>query len=110
MFSGGEPMDSALVVEGITRKFMFHPGRVAENREQIGALLAELPIEFQGRGGGGWSFLNACNDKDGIQWTDLHSDMEELFCLGIAADKARWMIPKKFWSTLPGGMPYVVVN
>jgi hypothetical protein len=73
-------------------------------------MLSDLPDEFQASGGGGWSFLNACMTKTGEQWTGMHPTMDKLFMLGIAAGKARWLMPRDMWSVLPGGMPYVSVN
>jgi hypothetical protein len=106
------PADS-IVVEGVVNTFAFHPGRIAENTPDIAALLALLPAPFKADGpdsGGGWSFLNACVTKDGVQWTDLHRTVEALVVLGIAAGKVAWMLPRKIWSALPGGMPYFVVK
>jgi hypothetical protein len=73
-------------------------------------MLSDLPDEFQARKGGGWSFLNACMDRHGHQWTGLHQQQERLFALGIACGKARWLFPRQLWTSLPGGMPYVSVN
>lgn len=97
-------------VDGIVRKYDFDLDRVHERADEIGELLGELPSEFQRTGGGGWSFLNACQDRHGKQWTDLHMPMETLFCLGIAAGNARWLVARDMWDVLPGGMPYVQVN
>lgn len=83
---------------------------VSGREQRIGELLAELPDEFQASKGGGWSFLNACMTKDGVQWTGMHSTMDKLFMLGIAAGRARWLLPRDMWGVLPGGMPYVSVN
>ena len=80
------------------------------HESDIESMLAQLPNEFQRAGGGGWSFLNACMDKDGGQWTGMHQTMDKLFMLGIAAGKAKWLMPRELWSALPGGMPYVIVN
>ena len=93
------------------RAFAFHSVRIAEHSNRIAALLAELPNEFQPgpRGGGGWTFLNACNDRHGNLWTGDHATMEALFCLGIAAGRARWLMERDMWDVLPGGMPYVAV-
>jgi hypothetical protein len=99
--------ESGTIVEGITANFGLD---VVGKEDEIGDMLDELPAEFQASGGGGWTFLNACNDKDGNQWTGMHAVMEQLFCLGIAAGKARWTIPRDMWATLPGGMPYVSIN
>lgn len=96
-------------VTGISRTFTFDETKIAENADLISELLHELPEEFMMSGGGGWSFLNACNDKHGRQWTGFHAVMEALFCLGIAASKAKWLLPRDMWSVLPGGMPYVGV-
>jgi hypothetical protein len=50
-------------------------------------------------------------DKDGNQWTGLHLVMEQLFMLGLATDQANWCMPdREIWKSLPGGMPYVVVD
>ncbi len=104
-----EPPADAIIVEGIRMKWAYHPGRTATHTDEIGALLAELPNEFQRTGGGGWSFLNACMDREGTQWGE-HPDMEALFCLGIACGKARWLMGRDMWNVFPGGMPYVQVN
>lgn len=104
----GEPTDDAIKVDGIVTKFEFHPGRIKEKTANIAELLAELPDEFKPTTGGGWSFLYASIDKNGEQWGE-HRDMEALFCLGIAAGKAKWQLPRDMWNALPGGMPYVVV-
>lgn len=110
LFKDDESLDDAIKVEGIIHNYAFHPGRIQDNAETIASLLAELPTEFQHDGGGGWSFLNACNDRNGNQWTGLHLQMERLFCLGIAAGCARWLLPRDMWRILPGGVPYVSVG
>jgi hypothetical protein len=94
-------------VEGVVSKA---PLDTAGHEEEIAAMLSELPNEFQAKGGGGWSFLNACATKDGEQWTGMHPTIDKLFMLGIASGKARWLMPRDMWSVMPGGMPYVSVN
>ena len=110
LFRDGEPQDHHVEVRGIRATFRYHPVRLFMHTPDIVALLEELPKEFQAGGGGGWSFLNACQDKHGRQWTDLHQTMEALLALGIAAGKARWCLRRDMWDALPGGMPYVVVD
>jgi hypothetical protein len=73
-------------------------------------MLAELPDMFKESGGGGWSFLNACDDRHGNQWTGLHQRMEQLFQLGIGIDKVECQLPREVWPALPGGMPYYIVK
>lgn len=102
------PPEGAIMVDGILRRWGFHPGRIAEHTQEIADLLAELPDEFHASKGGGWTFLNACNDKHGQQWGE-HPTMEALFAMGIAAGKARWLMSRKDWDMFPGGMPPFVV-
>lgn len=108
----GLPKD-AIVTEGILNQSAFDPRHVAEHRDEILAMLGELPHAFrlasQG-GGGGWSFLNACMREDGIQWTGLHQTQDRLFQLGMAIGAAKYALPKTMWGALPGGMPYLIVD
>ena len=93
-------------VEGIMNNVRFHPDRLESHKSEIKAILDELPEQFRESGGGGWSFLSACYDKHGNQWTGLHSIIEQLFLLGIGIDKVKCLFPREMWSALPGGMPY----
>ncbi|MBY0559834.1 hypothetical protein [Hyphomicrobium sp.] len=106
LFAECSKPDGAQVEGVISKAVLDTTGRETE----IAGMLAELPDEFQASGGGGWTFLNACDRRDGQQWTSLHATMEKLFMLGIAAGKARWLMPRDMWDVLPGGMPYVSVN
>jgi len=49
-----EAAKTAIIVEGIVTNAGLHPGRLAEHREEIVALIDELPDTFRE----GWSFLN----------------------------------------------------
>lgn len=104
------PPQEYVSAPGITTNVGFHPERIKGYKDEIVEMLAELPDEFQESGGGGWSFLNACNDKHGDQWTGMHRTMEQLFQLGLAVGKVTCQLPRESWSALPGGMPYYVVN
>lgn len=110
LFQEGEDTSHAVMAEGITTAVGFHPDRLESHRTEIEAMLDELPDEFKQSGGGGWSFLNACNDKHGEQWTGLHQRMEQLFQLGMAIGRVKLQSPRWMWSALPGGMPYYVIN
>ena len=102
----------AIVVDCVLAKFGFHPGRVAERREQIREMLKEMDDQFQvGPGcGGGTSFLNLCVDRHGEQWTGFHTTVELLVGIGIAAGMVSFPMPRDMWNILPGGMPYVTIN
>ena len=111
--AAGEQSHPTITVQGIVHTAHFEMAALDRYKAEIGAMLAQLPTEFrlpQDGGGGGWSFLNACNDRDGHQWTGLHRTMEQLFLLGIGTGQADWCMPREMWEVLPGGMPYVVVT
>lgn len=109
LFSDDEDTSDHAVARGIVTNVGFHPGRLAEQRAVVATLLRELPAEFMADGGGGWSFLNACLDRNGEQWTGDHGVMERLFLLGLALGMVQEQLPREMWSVLPGGMPYYVV-
>jgi hypothetical protein len=111
VLQSGKDVSGYKVVRGIMKSFVFNETRLAEQAPQIGALLAQLPEVFDANGeGGGYSFLGACNDRNGDLWTGDHSIMEDLFCLGLATGKAALLLPREMWRALPGGMPYYSVN
>lgn len=104
----GKPVVEPIKVEGITSNFGFHPERLKGHKKQIAELLWELPFEFFKGRGGSWSFLNACMDKHGNQWGE-HRNIEQLFCLGIGLNMAKYVFPRKMWPVFPGGLPYVTI-
>lgn len=105
----GEVPEGAVEAEGIVARFGFHPERLASHKDEITELVMQLPDEFRMSKGGGWSFLNMCQDREGYQWADLHQTMEMLLVLGIAVGKMMIQIPKELWPMMPGGVPYVAV-
>ena len=113
MFKDGtdpnEAIKTAIVVEGIVRKFGYDPVGIERNRENIKSMLLELPETFHAGHGGGWSFLNACTTKDGVLWGQ-HVDMEHLMTLGIAAGYVSYGMPRDMWKVLPGSVPYFTVD
>jgi hypothetical protein len=108
----GEASHPTITVQGILHTAHFAVDELERRKREIGGMLAQLPTEFQPHetgGGGGWSFLNACDDRDGRQWTGFHAVMEQLFLLGIATGQAKWCMPREMWKMLPGEMPYIAV-
>lgn len=102
LFQENEDKTNFVEVEGITFTAGFHPGRLENHQPEIVEMLDELPESFHE----GMSFLAACEDKHGEQWTGLHQIMEQLFLLGIGIGKVVCLLPREAWSVLPGGMPY----
>lgn len=96
-------------VEGIGA-VSFDPDRLAENHDEIVAMLDGLSTDFKRSGGGGMSFLNACMDANGEQWTGFHQTQERLFLLGMGIDRVSLLLPRDMWVALPGGMPYYIVE
>ena len=105
LFREGEDTSTAVLAEGIVRKFGFHPDRLKGHQSEIVAMLEQLPEEFHNDG---WSFLNACIDRDGNQWGEQR-DVEELFALGGALGIVKCQMPRDMWSMLPGGVPYYTI-
>lgn len=103
------PDGDACNVKGVLHTAELHPDRLEKRRDIIMAMLAELPDGFHEGLGGGWSFLNACNDRHGRQWTGFHLTMEKLFMLGMGLELVREVLPG-MRETMPGGMPYYVVK
>jgi len=110
LFKDGEDSSEHIVAEGIVRTIGFHPGRIEEHRQEIHDMLAELSDDFKMSGGGGMSFLNACMDKHGNQWTGMHLRQEQLVQLGIAVGEVEYAASREMWRLFPGGMPYFVVK
>jgi len=108
LFKEKENTNNVVKVDGIMHKFGFHPERLKASRNHIESMLVELPDAFHKDKGGGWSFLNACENNKGEQWGE-HTHIEQLFCLGIGIGKAKFQMDRKMWKMFPGGMPYVVI-
>lgn len=108
LYRKDESIEGAERIPGIMADYAFNPARLNTHRNEIRALLDELPETFHERGGGGWSFLNACVDKNGNLWGQ-HPDMERLFVLGQAAGFVVSPFPREMWSALPGSVPYYTV-
>lgn len=110
LFNDGEDTTLHVEVKGIMVNVGFHPGRLASHHDEIVAMLDELPDEFKASGGGGWSFLNACNDKHDNLWTGSQQTMDELFMLGMGIDRVAPLLPREVWPVLPGGVPYYIIT
>jgi hypothetical protein len=104
---GRQAPADAVLVEGVVRGFGFHRGRLEASRPEIEALLREIVDDkFRRSGGGGYSMLGLCFDRDGRQWGE-HRHAEVLTCLAMGLGLAGYCLPKEHWSSFPSGMPYV---
>lgn len=113
VFENGTPeaeiLARAVLVEGIMCKFGFDPEKLKAKEADIASMLEQLPHQFRANVGGGYSFLAACLRADGVHWAE-HKTMDELFCLGMAIGKVKLCAPRELWTSLPGGMPYYVID
>lgn len=109
LFNDDEPTENHIIGEGIMMKCGFNPERLHNHEADIVSMLDELPQEFKEKGGGGWSFMNACVTKTGVQWGQ-HRNVDQLVTLGLAIKKVKFQLPREMWSILPGGMPYFSVT
>ena len=98
-----------IICSGIMGDYALKKSVLEEHKNEIYDMLMELPTPFRKSDGGGYSFLCACNTKDGELWTGLHEVMERLFVLGIGIDKVKELLPRECWFALPGGMPYYMI-
>lgn len=102
--------EKTIKVESIATQ-TFKQECLEKHREEILSILNELPDKFKESVGGGWSFLNACYDKHGNQWTGLQIVVLRLFLLGIAIGAVEhYLASKEEWPMLPGGMPYYIIK
>lgn len=107
----GDDLETCSKIEMVINTYLFDLSRVEARREDICILLGELHEEFMDDGGGGWSFLNICEDRHGTLWTGVHETCEQLLALGAALDLVDLtMFRRELWSALPGGVPYVQVK
>ena len=105
----GETAEAGVAAAGVVHATLLHRGRLSGHSGEVRAMLGELPEQFHAGTGDGWSFLNACYDRHGEQWTGLHATMERLFQLGEGLGLVKSLLPRELWGVLPGGMPYYVV-
>lgn len=104
-----QPPSDCVIVEGVIGKFGFHPGRLESHREEVISILREMDSNFFASSGGGYTFLNLCQDKNGNQWGE-HQNCNELVGLVIGLKLGKYCLPREMWSALPGGVPYIVFN
>lgn len=107
LFNDGEPTDNAIIVSGIVTNVGFHSDRLTGHRSDVLDMVKELDSTFHLSVGGGWSFMNLCNDAQGNRWTGEHRVMEQLCLLALGLNIASFLLPREMWSVLPGGMPYI---
>lgn len=102
--------DTIEVLDGVSAPCYFSIIGINYYKDEIDAMLMQLPDEFMASKGGGYSFMYAAHNNKGEHWADLHASMAALFNLGLATSKVKLLLPREYWDILPGGMPYYAVN
>lgn len=100
--ANGEPAVDFTVGEGIQHTGVFNTERLERRRDEITAMIDELPDIEQGP-----SFLSLCYDKHGRQWTGEHPTMDLLMQLGRATETIVFPLPREVWPAI-GGVPLVL--
>lgn len=94
---------------GVRLAVAFHPGRLEQHRDDVRAMLAQLPPAFMHDNGGGASMMDMVYDADGTLYGS-QSNADELFMLAQALNLAAPTMPREYWGSLPGTMPYITVT
>lgn len=105
LFEENEDTSNYVEVCGISCNYGLHPQRLEGERENIKAILEELPEEFKK----GYTFLALCYDKEKRLWTGDQRICEQLVVMAIGLKLMSYCLPYEMWSALPGGMPYVII-
>ncbi len=105
----GRVPEGTVLVEGVVRNYGLHGGRLESHREEVRAMVNEMPEAFFPGTGDGWSFLNLCETRKGERWGQ-HRNMEQLCVLAIGLGMGHWLLPRPSWSAMPGGMPYIAFD
>lgn len=93
-FRGDEDNTSRVIGEGIGQVYGYHPERLESHRDEVFALLLELPEAYRASSPDqGGHFNNACVDRHGDLWTGEHAIMDRLIALGHALGLVRYMFP-----------------
>jgi hypothetical protein len=107
-----EDQADAMKIRGIGQTIYLDLKKLEGVKKEVSVMLAELPDNFKKKEGeevSGWSLLNACEDRNGNQWTGFHQTVEQLFVLGMGIGKVEYTFPREIWSMLPGSMPYYTI-
>ena len=86
----GELTSEMLVAPSIRTTTTFSRSRIAQHRQSIRQLLAQLPATFRQAPDGERSTLG-CYTHGGRQWTQLPSEVDHLFALGVAIEAVHIM-------------------
>jgi hypothetical protein len=94
---------------GVHLELGFFPDKLEEHKAEIISILKNLDESFFMSNGSGMSFLNFRQDRNGILWGS-RTEADELLCLANALKIASFSADKKTWESLPGEVPFIIVE
>ena len=100
-------------VRGIDGTRRFYSAELEESRKVIGDLLDRLPAVAQyvsGEYGKDFNFQAVAMQQPAYPCWALVVAMKMVYTLGMAIGRVREIADREFWETLPGGLPYYVVE
>ena len=103
------PPPDAVLVNGITATFAFHPERLQTMKPLVETWLKLLPRQFQNPQHG-WPFSRADRQDNGEQWTGFHQRMEQLFALATGLGLARKIDSPALRTITGDGLPWYAVS
>jgi hypothetical protein len=98
--------DNYIRLEGILADFGLDKTVLEANREEITDLVKKLPGPFRASEGGGWTFLKAHCDYNGVVWTEKPAHVEQIMLLGMGIGLIEYCLPRDMWNLLPQSVPY----
>jgi len=109
LFEDNEEQIDIVNSAGVVIDAEFKKQKLEENKENIIAMLDQLPDDFNQELGGGMHFTNAAYRNDNYLWGE-HCHVDFLICLGIAVGYVRFCLAREFWAVLPQKLPYFVTG
>lgn len=94
---------------GVMMSIAFHPERLEAQRDNVRAMLAQLDDAFMHDKGGGASMIHMVQDANGVLYGS-QQDADALFMLAQALNLAAPTLPREYWGSLPGAMPYITIT
>lgn len=112
-----EPASASIPCDGIQHHVVFNEARLEACRPEIEKMLDAVPEKFFIDETSdlsnilftvGGSFLSLVYDRNGKQWADMHSTVEQFALLCCALGYAVFATPRNGWSFFPGSMPWIL--
>ena len=91
----------------------FNSLQLEKSRKQIEGLIGQLPVAYRfllRKCGKDFNFLEAAYRRIPYPYWRLVVGMKMVYMLGMGIGRVKEIAPREFWDTLPGGVPYYIVE